>query len=527
MMASPPLSPIPVTQRLDVLDVLRGFALIGICVVNVEFFNRPVVESGEGIPAGLRGLDWLSAFIVNYFVTGKFWILFSLLFGMGFALMLERASAAGRSFLPAYLRRIAALAVFGLLHHIFLWSGDILLSYAIGALVLLIALFARGKWLLAAILACFALSAIPSLRVAGALATPLIFAGLLALYLRAEASKSMFPAAMVLPGSLMLLAALILALSGKNEGVREVVFTGALLIALGLLAWRYSEPVSARPLRAGAAIFVVCFGLLVLDGGMRHFAPRSASLSSASATSEHGETASGDEAQRLRHRERVRRSQEERRLLTQGSYLDTVAMRTRHLGERLRDEMGFGVVLVGVFLIGVWFVRSGVIANAHAHLPLFRRLAAFGIPIGLLLGLAGSLVATGRPSGVADQGYDFAHALLMLGSLPASLGYMAAVVLLLHSRMKKTVGVLAPFGRMALSHYLTQTVVLSLLFYGYGAGLWGMGRTAQVAVALALCAAQIALSHWWLARFSQGPVEWLWRALTYLTMSTFKQARKD
>ena len=128
---------------------------------------------------------------------------------------------------------------------------------------------------------------------------------------------------------------------------------------------------------------------------------------------------------------------------------------------------------------------------------------------------------------MADQGYDFAHALLMLGSLPASLGYMAAVILLLHSRMKKTVGVLAPFGRMALTHYLTQTVVLSLLFYGYGAGLWGMGRTAQVAVALALCAAQIALSHWWLARFSQGPVEWLWRALTYLTMSTFKQARKD
>ena len=527
MMASPSLSPIPSTQRLDVLDVLRGFALIGICLVNVEFFNRPVVESGEGIPAGLRGLDWLTAFVVNYFVAGKFWILFSLLFGMGFALMLERAVAAGRPFLPVYLRRIAALAVFGLLHHIFLWSGDILLSYAIGALVLLVALFARGKWLLAAILACFALSAIPSLRIAGALATPLIFAGLLALYLRPQAGKPMFPAAMVLPGALMLLAALILAVSGKAGGVAEVAFTGALLIALGLLAWRYSEPVSARPLRAGVAIFAVCFGLLVLDGGMRHFAPASAPLSSAGATSEHGETASEDEARRLRHHERVRRSQEERNLLAHGSYRDTVAMRTRHLGERLRDEMGFGVVLVGVFLIGVWFVRSGIIANARAHLPLFRRLAAFGIPAGLLLGLAGGLVATGRPPGVADQGYDFAHALLMLGSLPASLGYMAALILLLHGRARAAVATLAPFGRMALTHYLTQTLVLSLLFYGYGAGLWGMGRAAQTGVALALCAVQIVLSHWWLSRFSQGPVEWLWRALTYLTMPVFKQVRKD
>ncbi|MEH6436134.1 DUF418 domain-containing protein [Massilia sp. DD77] len=527
MMASPSLSPLPARQRIEVLDVLRGFALAGICVVNVEFFNRPVVEAGEGIPPGLAGLDWLAAFLVNYLVTGKFWILFSLLFGMGFALMLERATAAGRPFLPAYLRRIAALAVFGLLHHILLWSGDILLSYAIGALVLLLALFARGKWLLAAILACFALSAVPELRLASALATPLVFAGLLALYLRDGAGGWRFPAAMLLPGILMLLAALILALGGRDGGIREVLLAAALLIALGLLAWRYGEPASARPLRAGAAIFVVCFGLLALDGGMRYVAPGAAALSAASATSEHGETASEAEARRLRHRERVRRSAEERQVLTQGSYGDAVAMRTRQLGERLRDEMGFGVVLVGVFLVGVWFVRAGVIANAHAHLPLFRRLAAFGIPFGLLLGLAGGLIATGRPSGVADKGYDFAHALLMLGALPASLGYVAAVVLLLHSRARAAVAFLAPFGRMALTHYLGQTLVLSLLFYGYGAGLWGMGRGAQVALALALCAVQVVFSHWWLARFSHGPVEWLWRALTYLKLPRRKLTRDE
>ena len=518
MMASPSLSPIPVPQRIEVLDVLRGVALIGICVVNVEAFNRPVVESGDGIPAGLAGVDWLSAFIVNYFVTGKFWILFSLLFGMGFALMRERAASAGYAFLPLYLRRTAVLAVFGLLHHVLLWSGDILLSYAIGALALLLTLYARGKWLLAAILACFALSALPGLRLAGALATPLVFAGLLALYLRAPERTSRFPAVLVLPGALMLLAALVLALGGKTEGMREVVLSGLLLIALGLLAWRYGRPASARPVRAGAAIFVVCFSLLALEGGMRYFAPGAGPLSSATATSAHGDTASGAEAGRLRHRERLRRSNEERKVLTQDSYSDGVAMRARHLGERMRDEMGFGVILVAVFLIGVWFVRSGLIANAHAHLPLFRRLAAFGIPAGLLLGLAGGLIATGRPPGGADKGYDFAHALLMLGSLPASLGYMAAVIVLLHGRARAALGKLAPFGRMALTHYLTQTLVLSLLFYGHGAGLWGMGRTAQVALALALCAAQVALSHWWLARFSQGPAEWLWRVLTYLKL---------
>ena len=64
-MTSPPSSstfvPTPSQDRLDALDVLRGFALIGICIANVEFFNRPVAETGNGIPAGLHGLDWLVA----------------------------------------------------------------------------------------------------------------------------------------------------------------------------------------------------------------------------------------------------------------------------------------------------------------------------------------------------------------------------------------------------------------------------------------------------------------------------------
>ena len=55
------------------------------------------------------------------------------------------------------------------------------------------------------------------------------------------------------------------------------------------------------------------------------------------------------------------------------------------------------------------------------------------------------------------------------------------------------------------------------LFYAHGMGLWGIGRAAQVGIALGLCALQIALSHWWLARFQYGPVEWVWRALTYLS----------
>ncbi len=521
-MSSPP-SPPPVftptasSQRLDALDVLRGFALVGICIVNVEYFNRPVVDSGSGMQAGLEGLDWLTAFVVNYFFTGKFWTIFSLLFGMGFALMLERARAAGRPFLPAYLRRIGALAVFGLLHHVFLWSGDILLSYAVGAIVLMLTLFARARILFLALLACMGLSALFDLPFLAHLAMPIGFAAFIGLYLRPRPGHSLFPLALLVPGGLMLLSALIMGATGKTEGVDVVTVVGALLVILALLARRYSEPESARPLRAGIVIFVLSFGLIAAEGGVRYFAPHSGALSAATATSDEDVEASDAESRRLRHRERVRRSAEERKVLTTGSHADAVAMRTRHLGERMRDEMGFGVVLVGVFLIGVWFVRSSVIAHAGAHLPMLRRLALAGIVGGVLAGLASGLIATGRPSGIDDQGYDFAHGLLMLGSLPASLGYLAAVLLMLHSRGPLArVRLLAPFGRMALTNYLVQSLVFASLFYGHGLGLWGMGRAAQVGVALALCALQVAFSHWWLACFRYGPVEWVWRALTYL-----------
>lgn len=511
----------PAGDRIDALDVLRGFALVGICVVNVEFFNRPVAESGMGMAPGLQGLDWLAAWVVAYFFSGKFWTIFSLLFGMGFALMLERARAAGRPFLPAYLRRIAALLAFGLLHHCLLWSGDILISYALGALLLLVTLFAPGRRLLGAIAACVALSLLPPPwdGLAG-LAMPLAFAGLVALYLRGQPGEVGFALAMIVPGGLILLAALVQVLAGA-DAVAPLAVAGFVLVAAGLLARHHGGAGTGRLWRAGIAIFALSFGLLAAEGGLRHFAPGTGALGTAASTSADGSEADQDTARRLRHRELLQRSAQERQVLTQGSYADAVAMRVDHLGQRLRDEPGFAIVLVGIFLLGAWCVQSGVAANLQARRPLLRRLAWIGLPLGVGLGLASSLVATSRPAGVDDQGFDFAYGLLMLGSLPASLGYMAALLLLL-PRWPLLGRVLAPLGRMALSNYLMQSLVLSLLFYAYGAGLWGMGRAAQTGVALALCALQAAASAWWLARHRYGPAEWVWRMLTYLRVPVWR-----
>ncbi|HEY4957346.1 MAG TPA: DUF418 domain-containing protein, partial [Caldimonas sp.] len=138
-------APVAEGQRIEALDVVRGFALLGIFLMNIEWFNRPIAAFNEGMPRGLTGLDWLASWFIAYFVQGKFWTIFSLLFGMGFAVMLVRAERAGREFTKVYLRRILALAVFGAVHFIYLWEGDILFSYAVGALALLIVLYGRAR----------------------------------------------------------------------------------------------------------------------------------------------------------------------------------------------------------------------------------------------------------------------------------------------------------------------------------------------------------------------------------------------
>jgi len=134
---------------LEHLDVLRGFALLGILLVNFEWFTRPlqaIVLAGE---ASLAGLDLVAAQAVATLAEGKFYPLFSMLFGAGFALMLERARTRGAGFWGIYSRRLVVLLIFGLAHILLVWSGDILLVYALSAF-LMILLFrntpARRLW---------------------------------------------------------------------------------------------------------------------------------------------------------------------------------------------------------------------------------------------------------------------------------------------------------------------------------------------------------------------------------------------
>jgi uncharacterized protein len=539
------LAPVPANQRIEALDAVRGFALIGICLMNIEFFNRALNSMGQGMPIGLTGFDWLASYFVAYFVAGKFWTIFSLLFGMGFAVMLTRAERAGRGFIKPYVRRIAALAVFGALHHIFLFAGDILFSYAVAAVFLLVALYGTWKWIVGAIAVFIGIAFIPDFGIAGATAGTLAFAGVVAVYLRSE--KRVFGlsamAATLIGVSLIAgIAALVFwfvpaAPKGPRGPATAVCF---LFMVLALLAEKFNKPAEKRPLRAGATIFLFFATMMTIGGTVEYLTPpESATAKPAVAAAAPAAPAKPDAKKpaakpeltpEQKKAERAKRLKEqaaevalEAKTMSTGSYADVVRLRAKHFAEHAPQEAGFASLLIGMFLIGTWFIRSGVMENTGAHLPMFRKLAYIGLPAGIALGILGSLLATSHVPGAQQDGFGLAHGLLTIGNLPASLGYVAMIVLMLHSRSPLSkVNVLAPFGRMALTNYLLQSVVMSSVFFGYGLGYWGLGRGAQVLFAVALCAVLIAFSHWWLARFRYGPAEWLWRAVTYMQLPAMR-----
>ncbi|MEU1587836.1 DUF418 domain-containing protein [Micromonospora sp. NPDC005710] len=127
----------PVGQRLHDIDALRGFALLGILVVNITFMASGYPGNLVTDPAFSSVLDDAARSLSAVFVDMKFYILFSFLFGYSFTLQMQAAERAGAAFTPRMLRRIAGLFIIGALHTVLLYGGDILMTYAVVCLVLL------------------------------------------------------------------------------------------------------------------------------------------------------------------------------------------------------------------------------------------------------------------------------------------------------------------------------------------------------------------------------------------------------
>ena len=402
------MRPVSAGERIEALDVLRGAALFGIIAANMRGFNGPLPDYFDHTLLWTDMTSRIAQWFVDFFIQGKFITLFAFMFGLGFAIQMERADRSGVESRAFYVRRLAILFLFGMLHFVLIWWGDILAPYALMGLFLLL--------------------------------------------FRKRSQKAVLRWSLFFYAWPQLLAALMLTLHAAGVQI--------------------PRPPPATP-------------------------------------------------------------EEVQRLITvygTGSYAEIVMENIKAL-----PFMGFGLVffyprVLGIFLFGLWVWRQGIIRELSTKADLLRRCQIHGLWIALLFhAIALGLREAFHPPAMGPSVMGYVIGTTIAIALPAGSLFYASTLALLwqkaHWRER-----LRPFGavgRMALSNYLLQSIVCTTLYYSWGGGLYGRVSPLMGFVPTVLIyTAQVALSVWWLQHFATGPMEWLWRRLTYASPSPiFRRAR--
>lgn len=384
----------PARDRIDQVDALRGFALSGILLANILYWSGWVLvtDAEREAMAGAAERLWQYRFH-HLLVDGKFYSLFSFLFGMGFAIQLDRLDRRGADGIRIYRRRLLILLAFGLVHSLLIWDGDILTLYSLLGLFLPLFRSQDDRALLA-----WSASLIFLIPIAG----------------------------------VMLFDSM-----GWHPERGFYAFSDSLLAAFG---WRPGSDIALR-------------------------------------------------------------------LLPQGGFGDIVVwnLSGTPYSWGLRIETWRIPKVLGIMLLGLWAGRRLCAGTLLGDRRLQRRILAGGLAVGLPASVAYAAVPGQGQSSFAS----------MIGTVPLAMAYAAAFTLAWPSA-QRLLGLFAAPGRMALTNYLTHSLVGALLFYGIGLGLIGRLSPPQFyTLAIAIFASQVVISRWWLKRFAQGPMEALWRRFTY------------
>lgn len=386
----------PTTDRIAALDVLRGVAVAGILAANVlVFFGWFMIPADRAAALPTARVDGVVAFVEKVLVDGKFYSVFSLLFGIGFGLQLARG---GDGAVPRFRRRLRILLAIGAMHAFFIWAGDILMLYALLGFTL--PWFAR------------------------------------------KSSREL------LRWTVMLLA------------IPTALYVVALV--LWMLLRSGGQPAATD---TGAPASILAIFEAMGRGGVK-------------------DAFVGN--------------------------LVFVAVRWADLFVTVR----FPKVL-GMFVLGLWVVRAGIAQSPAHHRATLVRWSLLGLGLGLPLNVVAAWALHRWPYVPPTLG-GLLGVVMQAGGIPLlAIGY-AAIVGLLVVHGWRLISLLAPVGRMALTNYLTHSVICVVLSYGFGFGLWWrIGASSALLIAAGIILVQIPVSVWWLSRFRFGPVEWLWRRLTY------------
>jgi len=407
-MNEPSETPAPINprERIVTLDILRGFALLGVVLVNTQS-----MISWENLPnLSHQSLAWF----LETFVIGRFYRLFAFLFGLGFVLQMTRLEASGVRFTPVYFRRLGILLFFGILHGTLLWANDIL------------ALFAQ--------------------------------LGVLLFLIRHVSDKALVGIAVV------------------------CLVIGHLyyFVSTDFVDFRQVEPTPAMMLEEEA---------------------RAAEAEALEAATD--------------------------RVRSEGTYREVVAWTAKsfmswHIS--IRSNLMILAEEFLMFLAGL-LVGRRLGQNIDRAKPYIRRAMWWTLPVGIgcyllsfvLRNLQGQLLYPElaiTPRLILDN----------IGYGATAIFYASAVTLLLQrDGWQQRLKPVAALGRMALTNYLLISITVSTALYSYGFGLYdSINIVGGFLLALSIYTTQLILSTWWLKRYRYGPVEWLWRSLTYGKWQSFR-----
>lgn len=412
------IAPVAAAERIDTLDFIRGLAVMGILAANIVAFGQPFEAYMYPTafltdPADPGGWMWIAQFIL---IDGKMRGLFTLLFGAGVYLFMEKAWARGGTRkLQAW--RLAILMVFGMVHFFFIWAGDILFYYALFGFILLACL----KW-----------------------------------------------------------------------SIKTQLWVGLAAYMVGVVMY--------------AAMFTMTWA--IADTSFGESVPELAEARAGMLSEIDNFLARGDVPNAA---------------IASGDYAALVAHRiNEQWSEPWLNAVLFGLETLPLMLIGVALYRMGFFSGALDRGKMLRW-GWIGLLVGGLAHLAFGLV-------VQAGGFSY------YGTLAAFVGWSPLPRLWMVLGMAALLVVYAPSatgwlgdrvraaGRAAFTNYLGTSILMMLVFHGWALGLYGELNRPQLYVVVVLAwVVMLAWSKPWLDRYRYGPLEWLWRSLTYRTVFPLKR----
>lgn len=424
------ISALKLSDRIQSLDIMRGVVLLGILLMNINGMGLAGAYENPTVSGGSTGWDLKTWITTNMFFEGTMRALFSLLFGVGMFILLDRLEKKGAGINAAniYFRRLTWLLVFGLIHcYLLLWDGEILYNYALmGFLVY----------------------------------------------------------------------------SFRNLSPKKLILISLFLFSAGAL-WNYND--------------------------YRNDVKLVEQVSIAQQYKSEGKELTKDlkEATEKWQKKEFEKSPEaiaEYNTNMRKGYFSVVAFLAPfnlQYNEHFPYRYDLWDVL-SMMLLGIALFKLKIL-TAEKSYRFYGLMALIGYSIGLLVNYYETNLII--DSGFSFLGFSKSYLTYDLGRVPVAMGHIALIMLFCKSPilnwLKKS---LAAVGKMALSNYVMHSVIAMFLFTGAGFGLFGkLQRHELLYVVFSIWILQLIVSPIWLKYFQYGPLEWIWRNLSYLKKHPFRK----